>query len=366
MHARRFLALTLLTAFCFQVPLPVQGQARLEDFPIDATMRTKVIAAALKELKERYVFPDVAEKMEKAVHERMERKEYDEVTSSAKLCTMLTDHLREVCKDKHLRVLCGESGPRVLRRPSTGNDREEMRRFMAARNFGFEKLERLPGNIGYLDLRGFNPAAEAGETAAAAMGFLANTDALIIDLRKNGGGDPAMVALLCSYLFDQSTHLNDIYNRVGNTTKQFWTLPYVPGKKYIGKEVYILTSNYTFSGAEEFTYNLKNLKRATIIGETTGGGAHPVGMFPLAEKFRIVVPVARAINPITKTNWEGTGVTPDVPVPAAHALKTAQVMALKKQLEKTTNEEFKKGLQDALRDVEKELEELKGAKSAAK
>lgn len=364
MHARGFLALTLAALLCFQAP--ALAQVRQEDFPIDAATRTKVIEKALRELKNRYVFPEVAEKMDKAIRERMEKKEYDDVTSSVKLCALLTDHLREVCKDKHLRVLCGDTGPRLRRGPLTAQDREEMRRFMAMRNFGFEKLERLPGNIGYLDLRGFNRAEEAGETAAAAMAFLAHTDALIIDLRKNGGGDPAMVALLCSYLFEQPTHLNDIYNRIGNTTRQFWTLPHVPGKKYLGKDVYLLTSNYTFSGAEEFAYNLKNLKRATLVGETTGGGAHPVGMFPLDGKFGIVVPVSRAINPITKTNWEGTGVTPDHAMPAAHALKAAHLMALKKQLEKTTNDDFKKGLQDAIRDAEKELEELKGNKSAAK
>jgi C-terminal processing protease CtpA/Prc len=136
--------------------------------------------------------------------------------------------------------------------------------------------------------------------------------------------------LISSYLFDESTHLNDLYDRKENTTSQFWTLPYVPGPRLAGKPVFVLTSKHTFSGAEEFTYNLKNLKRATIIGETTGGGAHPVSGHRIDDHFMIGVPFARAVNPISKTNWEGTGVEPDVKVPADQALDEARKMALEK------------------------------------
>jgi C-terminal processing protease CtpA/Prc len=167
-----------------------------------------------------------------------------------------------------------------------------------------------------------------GPTATAAMNFLASSDALIVDLRQNGGGEPAMVALICSYLFDQPTHLNDLYERKGDTTAQYWTLPYVPGKRLAGKPVFVLTSSRTFSGAEEFTYNLKNLKRATIVGETTGGGAHPVSGHKIDEHFSIGVPFARAINPISKTNWEGAGVEPDVKAPGAEALDVAKKLAM--------------------------------------
>jgi C-terminal processing protease CtpA/Prc len=199
---------------------------------------------------------------------------------------------------------------------------------MERMNCAFVKVEQLPGNVGYVKFNGFMDPEACGPTASAAMSFVAGTDALIIDLRENGGGDPKMVAFVSSYIFSDSTHLNDLWTRKTNVTEQYWTRPSVPGKHFGGeKPVYVLTSKRTFSGAEEFSYNLKNLKRATIVGETTGGGAHPVNGQRIDEHFVIGVPFARAINPISKTNWEGTGVEPDVKVPASDALTTAQKLA---------------------------------------
>ena len=139
-----------------------------------------------------------------------------------------------------------------------------------------------------------------------------------------------MVAFVSSYLFAGRTHLNDLWTRKGDVTEQFWTDPYVPGKRLDGKPVFVLTSKNTFSGGEEFTNNLKVLKRGTVVGETTGGGAHPVRPHRITENFAIGVPFARAINPVTHTNWEGTGVEPDVKVAAADALNTAKKLASEK------------------------------------
>jgi C-terminal processing protease CtpA/Prc len=194
-------------------------------------------------------------------------------------------------------------------------------------NCAFEKLEWLPSNIGYLKFNGFPGPEICGPTVTTAMNFLSHVDALIIDLRSNGGGDPAMVAYICSYLFAERTHLNDLYNRKEDRTTEYWTQD-VPGPRLAKQPVFVLTSKRTFSGAEEFAYNLKNLKRATIIGETTGGGAHPVSGHRIDDHFGIGVPFARAINPISKTNWEGTGVEPDVKVPASEALEVAKKMAM--------------------------------------
>jgi C-terminal processing protease CtpA/Prc len=299
--------------------------------------------------------------MEQAVRERVEKKEYDGITSSTKFAEMLTSHLQEVSRDKHLRVMYSHNPipPETARREPSPEERERFHTSMKGMNFGFEKVERLGGNIGYLDLRGFMDAELGGETVVAAMNFIANTDALIIDLRQNGGGSPAMVALISSYLFNQPTHLNDLYWREGERTHQWWTSPYVPGKRYLDKDVYILTSKRTFSAAEEFTYNLKNLKRATIVGETTGGGAHPGGGRRINEHFGVWVPSGRAINPISKTNWEGTGVEPDVKVPAGEALKTAHLAAVNKVVEKTSDQRRKDQLQNLAKTLQKELDELK-------
>ncbi|MFN3648660.1 MAG: S41 family peptidase [Armatimonadota bacterium] len=313
---------------------------------IMAATRSEVIEGVLKALHEDYVFPEVAEKMAAAVREKAGRKEYDSLTSGEALAERLTADLQAVSRDKHLRVRYSPSPiPQPVRREPTAADRERMRFGGQKMNGAFRKVERMAGNVGYLDFRIFMSPEVAAEPAASAMNFLANTDALIIDLRRNGGGDPAMVAHLCSYFFDEKPiHLNSLYWRKGDRTEEYWTVKDLAGKRYLDKPVYVLTSNRTFSGAEEFTYNLKNLKRVTVVGETTGGGAHPGGMVRVNEHFGVFVPSGRAINPITKTNWEGTGVTPHVEVPADQALEKAHELAVKEVLERTTDEEVRQNV----------------------
>jgi C-terminal processing protease CtpA/Prc len=359
---RTLIPLIALTFVLALTPGPAAQQPREQpDQTIDAAMRAEVIDGVLKKLNDAYVFPEVAKKMEQAVRDRAQKKEYDATTSASQFAQMLTMHLQEVSRDKHLRVNYSHDPipPETARREPSPEERERFLSFMRGVNFGFEKVERLSGNVGYLDLRGFMDAEQGGETVVAAMNFLANTDALIIDLRQNGGGSPAMVALISSYLFNQPTHLNDLYWREGDNTHQWWTAPYVPGKRYGKKEVYILTSKRTFSAAEEFTYNLKNLKRATIVGETTGGGAHPGGPSRINQHFAVWVPRGRAINPISKTNWEGTGVEPDLKVPAEEALKTAHLAAVNKLVETTSDQRRKDQLKGLVQTLQKELDELK-------
>jgi hypothetical protein len=372
LRSRVILAVWILPGLVLAPQVSLGQKGAGPDFPVDARMRTDAIEGALARLTEAYVFPEVAAKMEEAVRARLARGEYDQITSARQLCDKLTADLREVSKDKHLGMMYFKDvlhqppkepkgiGPEELERRGK-QDRERRRKNGALVNYGFEKCERLHGNIGYLDFRMFADPEHAGETAAAAMAFLANTDALLVDMRQNGGGDPAMVAFMCSWFFegDRPVHLNDIYNRRDNSTQQFWTLAYLPGRRYLDKDVYILTSRRTFSGAEEFTYNLKNLKRATVVGETTGGGAHPTDVHPINDHFAIRVPYARAINPITKTNWEGTGVTPDVACPADHALKIAHLMALKRQKEKVIDPRQADELNRLIETTEKEVAELK-------
>lgn len=323
---------TLATQVTVQVAEGAMTMRPTGSVPEEST-RAEVIEGVLSELHAYYVFPEVAQAMEQAIRRRKGLGEYDTITSGPQLARLLTAHLQGVSHDKHLHVVYfAEPRPMHEGGEPSPEEQEEFRQFAALHNFGFEKVERLAGNIGYLDVRGFFPPEFASETAIAAMNFLANASALIIDLRQNGGGHPAMVALLSSYLFTQPTHLNDLYWREGDRTEQYWTLPYVPGRRDQTRPVYLLTSAHTFSGAEEFCYNLKNLKRATLIGETTGGAAHPGGGYPVTEHFGVGIPTGRAINPITGTNWEGTGVLPDVEVPPEEAFKVAHIAALKKVL----------------------------------
>jgi retinol-binding protein 3 len=324
------------------------------DGTVDGATRAKVVEGAIDRLKAAYVFPEVAEKMARSLRDRLERKEYDGINSARELADALTKHLQEVSHDKHLRVLySAEPFPSRPEAPSP-EDRARGLAEERRRNFGFERVERLDGNVGYIDLRGFSGSPEAGPTAVAAMNFVAGTDALLFDLRRNGGGSPAMIGLISSYLFDDVVHLNDFYWRESNETRQFWTSPHVDGQRYGGtKPVFVLTSNRTFSAAEEFTYNLKNLKRATIVGEATGGGAHPGGVRRITDHFGIWVPAGRAINPITKTNWEGTGIEPDIKVEAALALQTAHLEALKKVRETATDARHREQLDRAIAALQK-------------
>lgn len=301
--------------------------AVIESVKLDAAEKQRVIDGVTKNLKESYVYPDLAEKMEDAIRSHQKHGDYDEITDPDVFANRLTRDLRAVSQDKHLGVnFSPVKLPADLQKHSA-DEEAEFRKMLERSNCEFQKVEVLPRNIGYVKFDAFADPSICGPTVVAAMNFLAHVDAIIFDLRENGGGDPKMVAMISTYLFDKPTHLNDLYNREKDFTQQYWTLPFVPGTTLANKPVYLLTSKTTFSGAEEFTYNLKNLKRATIVGETTGGGAHPVSGHRIDDHFAIGVPFARAINPISKTNWEGTGVEPDVKVNAADALQKAEELA---------------------------------------
>jgi retinol-binding protein 3 len=320
---------TVVKSFDLRVLLPKTSLTETAS-DLNASTRVRVIDGAIAMLNEFYVSPNLAKAMADTIRARQKRGEYDSVTDGDIFANMLTHDLQDVSHDRHLRVDFSpaplpENPP--LRNPATD---AQFRKQMERTNCGFEEAAILPGNVGYLKFDMFADPSVCGPTAVAAMNFLSNADAIIFDLRDNGGGDPRMVALIATYLFSKPTHLNDLWERQGDLTQQFWTLPYVPGTRLDSQPVYVLTSSRTFSAAEEFCYDLKNLKRATIVGETTGGGAHPVAPHRINAHFTIDVPFAKAINPISKTNWEGTGVEPDVEVAADDALSTAEKLAAEK------------------------------------
>jgi hypothetical protein len=301
------------------IRIAVGGPAPAEAKPVDDAERSRVVEAGCKALEERYVYPEVAAKMAAFVRKRAADGAYDKLTDTFEFTRQLTDDFRSVSNDRHLGV---RPAPRT-----NAHARESGARRLhgAGDNYAYRKVEVLPNNIGYLRLDLFVGAPQALERATAAFGFLADVDGLIVDLRHNGGGDPEAIRFITSYLFDEPAHLNDMVDRDGKVVEEYWTLKEIPGKRLKAEiPVAVLTSGYTFSGAEEFAYNLQNLNRATIIGETTGGGAHPVTMVRLTDGIEIGVPFMRARNPISRTNWEGAGVSPDIAVPADQALERAQ------------------------------------------
>jgi retinol-binding protein 3 len=356
----RAVVVAIATAVVVGSPQARQGAADQPDRTIDATERAEVIDRALEHLDSAYIFPDMAKKMRDAVTARVAKKEYEAITSAKAFAEKLTSDLQAVSKDKHLRV--GYSAEVIPQRRNQPTPEERVRFLEDARrsNYGFNKVERLHGNVGLLQLFGFSGLPEAGETAVAAMNFIANSDALIIDLRHNTGGSPAMIGIITSYLFDDRVHLNDFYYRERDELQQFWTWPYVEGKRFGQKKlVYVLTSSRTLSAAEEFAYNLKALKRATIVGETTSGGAHAGGPRRINDHFSVWLPSSRAINPITKTNWEGTGVEPDIRTEAKVALETAHLDALKKLRADETDTRRQEALDRSIAVVQKELDAMK-------
>jgi hypothetical protein len=312
--------------------------------------KSAIVNKISKLLTENYVFLESAKKMSDFIQTKYTNGGYDTVSDADMFSQILTMDLQSVSKDRHLRVRYNPEMAENLKKMKEndvdpGDDKQFVEN-MKYENYAFKKVERLEGNIGYIVFNNFAPSKYSKETVAAAMNFVSNCDALIIDMRYNGGGDPDGVRLVCSYFFGKKrVHLNDLYYRKEDKTEEYWTLRKVDGKKMPDIDLYVLTSGYTFSGAEEFTYNLKNLKRATIVGEVTGGGANPGGPVRINDDFIIFVPTGRAINPITKTNWEGIGVTPDVKVPQNKALETAENLALEKILKKTKDVQKKHKVQ---------------------
>ena len=352
MKKYNFLLLSLL-AFSFIIPAQVQPQK------LGAEEKKAVVEAVMTVLQKQYVFPDTASKMGDLIRKSLKAGRYSALDDPRAFATKLTEDLQSVSRDRHLGVRYAPERILEMRTPDETKKKaaeEQRKKISRMENHGFREVKLLEGNVGYLKFNYFSAAQEAFPVAVGAMAFLANCDALIIDLRENGGGSPEMIQLLSSYFFSgEPKHLNSFYYRLDEKTEQYWTQPYVPGIKLAETDLYVLTSSYTFSGAEEFTYNLKNMKRATIVGETTGGGAHPVRMEILNDNFAISVPFARAVNPISKTNWEGTGVEPDVKVPAAQALAKAQMLALEKLTAKEKDKRIQAGYQWALDRLKAEL-----------
>jgi len=293
---------------------------------LDATKRHTLLEAIKQNIRAHYVIPAVGDKMIAALDDHDAHGNYEGAADGPAFADVVTMDLQAASHDGHIRLIFG----RLPQGPGQESHEEHVAHLKAV-NFGFGTIERLPGNVAHVVIDSFPEAIpEEKDAIAGFMTQIADANALVIDLRHNHGGDPHTVQVVVSYLFDaKRVHINDMFRRDTGATEQFWTLPDLQGTRFGSrKPVYVLTSHETFSGGEELAYDLQALKRGVIVGETTGGGAHPGGPFDLDDWYHLIVPTGRPINPITKKDWEGVGVVPDVAVNADAALDEAQRRAL--------------------------------------
>jgi C-terminal processing protease CtpA/Prc len=296
---------------------------------MDQNEVTQVVQEVRTLVEEHYVYPGIGAEVAQVLAKGLAEGRYP--ADESRLADAVTADLQAVNGDKHLRLLYHDQ-PIGHREP--GDDAEEyasMVQWAQQTCGGVATVRRLAGNVGYLDLQPvLFPTAISGELITAAMSLLADTEALIIDLRQCLGGEPAMPAFLISYLWDhEPAQLTGLQERQDTRFKQFWTLPYVPGRRFgKTKPVYALTSATTFSGGEQLAYDLQQLCRAVIIGEPTRGGGHAREGFRVHPHLEATISVAAAVNPVSGTSWEGTGVIPDIDQPAAQACERAHQLAL--------------------------------------
>lgn len=362
-------AVSILCAITFasagaqaQAPAAAAVPAAQQPMPLVTADKAAAIELLAQRLSAKYVYADGGNKMAAAIRDHLRKGDYDKAATHAEFAKMLTAHLQAANPDKHLSVRHVPNARPDRPRPSLKHGmppevRERMTEMGKYWNFAFEKVERLPGNIMYVKLDSFFDADIAKAAATAAMNFAASGNAMIIDLRENGGGDPRMVAHVASYLLgDKKVHLSDMYFRADDETNSFWTDPAVPGAHFgADKPVYVLTSKETFSAAEDFTYSLQAIKRITVVGETSGGGAHPIQPFRIDAHMIAVIPVGRTINPVTKGNWEATGVKPDVAIAADKALAKANALALRQVLPQVKDVQDRPVLEKKLAELEAAL-----------
>lgn len=318
----------------------VQGS---EPLRVDTGQKRRAITELAKMLRARYCIAATAEKAATFVERKLADGGYDQVADAEAFAQALTADLQGITKDKHLRFGAVTPPLQPPAASSTNPRNEEAERAariveMRRSNYGLLRAEILAGNVGYLEVRRFQPPDVAGDTIVASMQFLANADAVIVDLRNCRGGSSFTMPIFAGYFLSRPTHLFDMEFRGDSYTDHYWTAPWLPGKRLAEIPMYILTSAYTFSGAEGLAYRFQVLKRATIVGETTGGGANAGGIMDVAPFFRVWMPMGRPVDRDTATNWEGTGVLPDVKTSAREALAAAHFEALKSIKAKSTNE----------------------------
>lgn len=293
-----------------------------------------LIDSLSKSLNKNYVFPEKAKNISIYLQAQSKSNVYAAFKNNPdKLAEKIEADINIIHRDPHMHIQYDLGFVQQDERQPSEEEIRQDKKFWKENNYSFKKLEILPGNIGYFPLEGFMDDIESAKpTIYSAMKFLSNTSAMIIDLRENRGGSPEMVSQIESYFFKVKTHMNDIISRTTNDTTLFYADPAKADSLNLSMPVYILTSHNTFSAAEDFSYAMQMEKRAIIVGEITGGGAHPQMPFSVGQGFVVSLPFARSLNPITKTDWEGAGVIPDFKVEASKAFLKAQELIFKEKL----------------------------------
>lgn len=315
---------------------------------LSAQRKGILVERLANEIEKKYVFAEVGRSVAQHLRARLKKGSYDSVSHPLQFATLLTKDAQEIARDKHLTVFYSAvsqknsdktEGPLPkLSDEEIAKNRNETMLYYKRLNYGVRRIEHFDGNIAYLDLFMFGDLGFVGKGITAAMVLLEGSDAMIIDLRDNTGGSPETVQYIVSHFVSKPTHIMDNYRRDDDSTRQSWTSSYLNVPVYDSRKmVYILTSHKTFSAAEDLAYTMQSLKRAKIVGEITGGGAHAGFRFPLDENFTAFISNQRSISPITKSNWEGVGVIPDVQVDADKALLMVRLEILQNQLQKVSN-----------------------------
>ena len=305
----------------------------------DLTERNKQITEIADNIKEYYIFEDVANQLSKKLKSEIELKTFDNLTDK-EFAKSLSAYLTKNGNDLHFNVLYRPSEEE--KKPV--NEKELLQKYDSINkqwNYGFEKVSRLDGNIGYIEYTGFPEGNKSAEIILdATMNFVSNTNALIIDLRNNRGGDGKMVRIFLSYFFSERIKLSEIYTRYNNKTEEKYTFKKVNGKKYLDKPVYLLVNNNTISAAEALAYNLQQNRIANVIGDKTYGAANPVKVFFIGKKYHLFIPISIEKNSVTKTNWEHSGIDADIKISSEKALIKAQIIALENLLKSKTSMEL--------------------------
>ena len=300
------------------------------DFSIEPMERRELVTAILRALDDKYVFPEIAARNRPELERRWSESALQEVTSARKLTEKINADLRRLFRDKHVFLRPARSMPMIFDdREPTEVELADLAMLEAPGHFGVARVEVVSGGIGVLELDHFPLVKVPGmeQAASDAMAAVADANALVVDLRRNGGGDGDTVSLFLSYLFDEPKLLNETYDRIANVKTAQWTRAEVRGKRYTKGPVFVLTSRHTFSAGEGFAYAVQTLKRGTVVGETTGGGGHHNTFVKVGKEFVLSVAFTVSKSPVTGTNWDGVGAKPDVVANADDAFDIALKMA---------------------------------------